>query len=95
MPLFNIDRKVGHAQRKAEPQLSVSSFVSSARSSDALTKNNHTVISHSTEIIGRFQELKVLGRDTYRSLVIDNGSLITAYLVRIYHIQISASISTL
>ncbi|CAO3693411.1 unnamed protein product [Umbelopsis ramanniana] len=60
MPLFINDRKAGHAQRKAEPQLSVSSFVSSARSSDTLTKNSHTVISHSTEIIGRFQELKDL-----------------------------------
>ncbi|KAH8552786.1 hypothetical protein BGW37DRAFT_271767 [Umbelopsis sp. PMI_123] len=60
MPLFINNRNTGHAQRKAEPQLSVSSIVSSARSPDTLTKNSHTVISYSTEIIGRFQELKEL-----------------------------------
>lgn len=47
------------AQGHADIQLSVSSFVSSARPPDALTNNSHTVISYSTEIIGRFQELKV------------------------------------
>jgi hypothetical protein len=75
MPLFINDMKAGHAQRKAEPQLSVSSFVSSAHSSDTLTKNSHTVISHSTEIVGKFQELKVHSRDSYKSLGINEGLL--------------------